>query len=97
MRVSILMMAGEGSVYTPSDVTEDLTAAAMWGDVQLLESFLSNGADPNLPNNQGNTALHVACYYGERECASILLNYKGMLLERERERIWCIGVWFVIM
>ena len=95
------MMAGEGSVYTPSDVTEDLTAAAMWGDVQLLESFLSNGADPNLPNNQGNTALHVACYYGERECASILLNYKGMLLERvrerERERIWCVGVWFVIM
>lgn len=63
--------------YTVSDVTEDLTAAAMWGDVSLLESFLSNGADPNLTNAQGNTALHVACYYGERECASILLDYKG--------------------
>lgn len=69
-------MAGE-SVYTPGDVTEDLTAAAMWGDVQLLEGFLTNGADPNLPNSQGNTALHVACYYGERECASILLDFKG--------------------
>ena len=64
-------------IYTPSDVTEDLTAAAMWGDVDLLESLLQNGADPNLPNAQGNTALHVACYYGERECANILLNYKG--------------------
>lgn len=64
-------------LYTPSDVTEDLTAAAMWGDVDLLESLLQNGADPNLPNAQGNTALHVACYYGERECANILLNYKG--------------------
>lgn len=69
-------MEGE-SVYTSSDVTEDLTAAAMWGDVQLLEGFLANGANPNLPNSQGNTALHVACYYGERECASVLLNYKG--------------------
>ena len=64
-------------IYTPSDVTEDLTAAAMWGDVDLLESLLQNGADPNLPNAQRNTALHVACYYGERECANILLNYKG--------------------
>uniref|UniRef100_A0A1X7UH02 non-specific serine/threonine protein kinase n=1 Tax=Amphimedon queenslandica TaxID=400682 RepID=A0A1X7UH02_AMPQE len=70
-------MSGKENVYAPSDVTEDLTAAAMWGDVALLESLLSNGADPNLPNSQGNTALHVACYYGERECASILLHYKA--------------------
>jgi ankyrin repeat protein len=62
----------------PTDnTTEDITAAAMWGDVALLENFLANGADPNTRNSQGNTALHVACYYGERECASVLLNYKA--------------------
>lgn len=62
---------------TASDVTEDLTAAAMWGDVALLDGYLSNGADPNMPNQQRDTALHVACYYGERECANTLIDYKG--------------------
>lgn len=58
--------------------TEDLLAsAAMWGDLTLLESLLENGADPNLPNTQGNPPLHVASYYGELECASVLLSYKG--------------------
>lgn len=58
--------------------TEDLLAsAAMWGDLTLLESLLENGADPNLPNTQGNPPLHVASYYGEIECASVLLSYKG--------------------
>lgn len=58
--------------------TEDLLAsAAMWGDLTLLESLLENGADPNLPNTQGNPPLHVAAYYGELECASVLLSYKG--------------------
>ena len=58
--------------------TEDLlSSAAMWGDLTLLESLLENGADPNLPNTQGNPPLHVASYYGELECASVLLSYKG--------------------
>lgn len=61
----------------PSDVSEDLTAAAMWGDLKLLESLLENGADPNPPDSRGNIALHVACYYGETECASVLLHHKG--------------------
>ena len=65
----------------PSDVSEDLTAAAMWGDLTLLESLLENGADPNMPNAQGNTALHVASYYGETECASALLSFKGRLVQ----------------
>ena len=56
---------------------EDLTAAAMWGDSQLLEGYLLNNVDPNLLNAQGNTALHVASYYGERECANTLLTFKG--------------------
>ena len=60
-----------------NDVTEDLTAAAMWGDVAMLEGYLDSGADPDLTNHQSNTALHVACYYGERECANTLIQHKG--------------------
>ena len=59
----------------------DLTAAAMWGDKELLESLLNGGADPNFPNAQGDSALHEAAYYGEVECASILLDHKGGLEE----------------
>ena len=58
-------------------VPSDLTSAAMWGDKELLESLLTNGADPDFPNQQGNSALHEAAYYGELECASILLDHKG--------------------
>lgn len=61
-------------------VASDLTSAAMWGDKELLESLLVNGADPNFPNQQGNSALHEAAYYGELECASILLDHKGTQL-----------------
>ena len=82
----------------------DLAAAAMWGDKELLESLLRGGADPDFPNLQGNSALHEAAYYGELECASILLDHKGTG-EREcvcvsvhvlsvcvcvRERVWCV-------
>ena len=59
-------------------VASDLTSAAMWGDKELLESLLTNGADPNFPNQQGNSALHEAAFYGELECASILLDHKGL-------------------
>ena len=55
----------------------DLSGAAMWGDKELLESLLKSGADPDFPNAQGDTALHEAAYYGEVECASILLDHKG--------------------
>ena len=58
-------------------VASDLTSAAMWGDKDLLESLLAHGADPDFPNTQGDSALHEAAYYGEIECASILLEYKG--------------------
>ena len=65
-----------------SDVAEDLTAAAMWGNLKFLESLIQYGADPNLLNSQGNTALHVAVYYGELECASVLLSYKGLYVTK---------------
>ena len=58
-------------------VASDLSSAAMWGDKELLESLLINGADPDFPNKHGNSALHEAAYYGELECVSILLDHKG--------------------
>ena len=60
-----------------SDLSEELTKIAMWGDLKLLESLLENGADPNYPNAKGDSPLHEAAYHGEIECASVLLEYRG--------------------
>lgn len=58
--------------------TKDLIAAVTWGELDFLETCLQNGADPNQRDEKGDTPLHVACYYGELECTSVLLSYKGM-------------------
>ena len=59
------------------DLSDTLCDAALFGDKALLESLLENGADPNIPNSTGSYPLHEAAQYGETECASILLAYKG--------------------
>ncbi len=59
------------------DIAELLTASATWGEISLLEDYIKNGADPNIRNKKGDTTLHVACLYGEIECANTLLSYKG--------------------
>ena len=61
------------------DIAELLTASATWGEVSMLEDYLKNGADPNAVNLKGDTALHVACFYGEIECANTLLLFNGQL------------------
>ena len=71
----------------------DLSAAAMWGDKELLESLLKGGADPDFPNAQGDSALHEAAYYGEVECASILLDHKGRVGKGSGGLAQLVGVW----
>ena len=54
-----------------------LEKAALFGNREMLESLLENGADPNIPSACGNFPLHEAAQYGETECASLLLAHKG--------------------
>ena len=68
-----------------NDVAELLTASCTWGEVNLLEDYLVNGAEPNQKNKKGDTPLHVACLYGEIECANTLLTYKGKRLLEGKE------------
>ena len=61
-----------------SDATEDLTTAVRWGNLGVLQSLLESGADPNILNRCGCTALHVAAESGQTECAIVLINHKGL-------------------
>ena len=55
-----------------------LHEAALLGRVDLVETLLSNGADPNLTNAIGQTPLHSVCSFsGVRRIAEDLLNQKA--------------------
>jgi len=46
--------------------------SALNGALTLL---LHAGLDPNLRNNKGNTALHIACQRGHLETAKLLVKF----------------------
>jgi ankyrin repeat protein len=43
------------------------------GDVEQLKELLAAGADKDEKDEEGRTALHFACGYGELACAEVLL------------------------
>lgn len=59
------------------ELSDTLAKAALFGNKEMLESLLENGADPNIPDSKGDCPLHEAAHYGETECASLLLAKKG--------------------
>ena len=56
-----------------------LTAATLKSSVSLVRLLLEKGADPNIMDNKGRSALFVACDLGHHEIASLLLfnHYAG--------------------
>ncbi len=53
--------------------------AARKGYLDMLKYLCEQGADINITNFIGNTALHVALYYNQKEAVRILLEYKPNL------------------
>jgi len=51
----------------------DLLAAVSSSDVDAVKELVAAGADVNEKDEDGRSALHFACGYGEIECARILL------------------------
>jgi len=52
----------------------DVIGAASAGSVDRLKELLKEGADPDLKDEEGRTALHFASGYGELECMEALLD-----------------------
>ncbi|KAK1434704.1 hypothetical protein QVD17_00453 [Tagetes erecta] len=57
------------------DLPLSLCFAARRGDDLLLQKLLKNGLDPNEPDNNGRTALHIAASQGSMDCVLLLLDY----------------------
>ena len=65
-------------VRLPVDVVDEdgntpLSEAACYGEVELVEFFLSRGAHPDSRNELGRTPIWRACYNGHFEIVKLLL------------------------
>lgn len=54
------------------DLNSKLLDSASWGDVDMVEQFLSQGADVNFADKEGVTAMMLASCYGHVEVMSCL-------------------------
>ncbi|CAM9638020.1 unnamed protein product, partial [Sphacelaria rigidula] len=50
-----------------------LILCAERGHVDMVDSLLAAGADPGSVDENGNSALHLACFYGNSEVVQLLL------------------------
>ncbi len=57
----------------PSPELVPINAAVFRGDTKKLRSLIEQGADPNVSDRHGTTALHIASIYGNQPAAKILL------------------------
>ncbi|CAJ1941825.1 unnamed protein product, partial [Cylindrotheca closterium] len=51
--------------------------AAIEGYAEILHAFLIYGADPNMQDKNGDTALHLATFHGHEPCVWVLLHEEG--------------------
>jgi len=66
--------AGAGAAEDEGPAADTIMGAASDGDVAKLKELLAkDGADVNEADEEGRTALHFACGYGEAACAEELL------------------------
>jgi ankyrin repeat protein len=58
-----------------------LVLAAEHGRAQVVELLLDNGADPNVPDSRGRSALHWAANQHDEEGVRALLSHKVSAME----------------
>ena len=61
-------------VVSAASADSPMADAAMRGDVEAVKALLSSGADVNIAQGDGSTALHWAAYNGELELVELLLD-----------------------
>lgn len=59
---------------TDEDLNKELLIAAEYHRLQVMESLLERGADPNYSDSESFTALHYAAWNGKRGAVQLLLS-----------------------
>jgi uncharacterized protein len=69
------LLAHGAKPNSPSKMNPPLIDASYWGYLEVTSALLEAGADPNLRNSQGYTALIVASLHGNVEIEAQLLDH----------------------
>lgn len=79
-QVKAVQMLIDGGVLVNhvSPMGTALTAAVFKGYTDITEILLKNKADANLPDEQGNTPLMIACQFKNETLVKLLLQYGAL-------------------
>jgi ankyrin repeat protein len=91
--LSILLIFGLASV-TYANTNQNLIEAAKNGNVKKVKTFLAHGADINVKDKDGKTALIWAAYKGHRNVVKLLLAHGADINVKDKDGktalIWAI-------
>ncbi len=82
LTVAVLAITLLAGAIPPAD--SPLLEATKRGDVAAVRSLLEEGADPNVAQGDGLTALHLAAQEGNIEIAEVLLGAGAMVEAQTR-------------
>ncbi len=71
--LAALVLAGQAGALAAGAIEAPLAVAAMRDDLAAVRTLLAGGADPNVPQGDGMTALHWAAERGQTDIAAALL------------------------
>ena len=74
-KTALMKAAGQGGLAANISASGQITytSLASRGNVDTVQMLLSHGADPNLVDSNGNTALHYAAKWGRRQSVEELI------------------------
>jgi MoaD family protein len=69
-RVKQILSADSSKINEKNHYGTPIHEASLWGHVELLKLLIENGADPNVRNRHGDTAVEIARKQLESNCAA---------------------------
>ena len=69
-------------------MNQQLLHAALYGNLELVEQALQNGANLDATNHWGKTPLHLVCWYGHLDVVQYLLTSHAANLEATDNNGW---------
>ena len=77
--INIKNQNGETPLFLAVDYFHNEKCESEEKPVKIVEALLKAGANPNIPNNEKDFPMHVACGYGALKIVNLLLDYSASI------------------